>query len=210
MKNFIKIGCITVLLFSVSLKVFSQDSIKIKAIRTAFETSYVFEKSSQYLAAINKIKAVYDATSYEINLRLAYLYYESTSYRESAKYYKKAIDLKPSSIEAKLGYALPLYALASWDTLRMQYEAILKLDPNNSTVNYRMGLIYYYKADYATALTYFQKVYEFYPFDYDNTLMYAWTKLKLQKYAEARDLFNIVLLNRPTDSSALEGLKMIK
>jgi tetratricopeptide (TPR) repeat protein len=210
MKNYLKIISITVILFSVSFRIFSQDSVKVKAVRTAFETSYIFEKSSQYLAAINKIKAVYDASSYEINLRLAYLYYESANYRESAKYYKKAIELKPNSIEAKLGYALPLYALASWDTLKMQYVDILKLDPTNSTVNYRMGLIYYYRADYVSALPYFEKVYNAYPFDYDNTLMYAWTKLKLQKFAEAKDLFNIVLLNKPNDTSAIEGLKMIK
>jgi len=210
MKNIMKIVVIAIMLFSFSGKLFAQDSVKTKAIRTAFETSYVFEKSSQYLAAINKIKAVYDASSYEINLRLAYLYYESTYYRESANYYKKAVALKPNSIEAKLGYALPLYALASWDTLKMQYEAILQLDPNNSTVNYRMGLIYYYKADYTTAATYFQKVNEGYPFDYDNNLMYAWTMVKLKKNAEAQALFNSVLLYKPTDASALEGLKSIK
>lgn len=210
MKNLMKIFIIAIMLFTFSGKLFAQDSLKTKAVRAAFETSYVFEKSSQYLAAINKIKAVYDTDSYEINLRLAYLYYESANYRESANYYKKAIALKPNSIEAKLGYALPLYALASWDTLKMQYEAILKLDPNNSTVNYRMGLIYYYKADYASAVTYFQKVNEFYPFDYDNNLMYAWAMLKLKKNAEAKALFNTVLLYKPTDASALEGLKSIK
>lgn len=210
MKNLMKLTVIAIMLFSLSGKLFAQDSIKIKAVRAAFETSYVFEKSSQYLAAINKLKAVYDATSYEINLRIAYLYYESAYYRESANYYKKAIALKPNSIEAKLGYALPLYSLASWDTLKMQYEAILKLDPNNSTVNYRMGVIYYYKADYATAATYLQKVNEAYPFDYDNNLMYAWTLLKLKKNEEAKALFNTVLLYKPTDASALEGLKSLK
>lgn len=210
MKNLMKIAGIIILFFTLSGQLFAQDSVKVLAVRSAFEISYTFEKSAQYLAAINKIKGVYDADSYVINLRLGYLYYESGYYRESANYYKKAVALKPNSIEAKLGYALPLYALASWDTLKMQYETILKLDPNNSTVNYRMGLIYYYKADYATALTYFQKVHDAYPFDYDNTLMYAWTKLKLQKYAEAKELFNIVLMNTPNDASALEGLKMIK
>jgi len=210
MKNLMRIFAIIILFFVVSGKLFAQDSVKTKAIRTAFETSYVFEKSAQYLAAINKIKAVYDSDSYEINLRLAYLYYESAYYRESANYYKKAIALKPNSIEAKLGYALPLYALSSWDTLKMQYEAILKLDPNNSTVNYRMGVIYYYKADYTTAATYLQKVNDAYPFDYDNNLMYAWTMLKLKKNEEAKALFNSVLLYKPTDASALEGLKSIK
>ena len=209
MKIKIRLFCIALLL-TVSINVFSQESGDVIALRTAFQTSYTFEKSGQYLAAINKIKSVYDSKSYEINLRLAYLYYESALYRISATYYKIATEIKPYSIEARLGYALPLAALQSWDTLKMQYDAILKLDPNNSTVNYRVGLVYYYKADYKTAIIYFQKVYDSYPFDYDNTLMLAWANLKLQNVTEAKKLFNIVLLNHPNDASALEGLKMIK
>ena len=209
MKTCFRIFIITTLFLS-AVQVFSQDTTKISAVKKAFESSYFFEKSANYVTAIAKIKGVYDENSYEINLRLGYLYYESIKYRESENYYKKAIALKPNSIEAKLGIALPLYALASWDTLKMQYEAILKLDPNNSTVNYRMGMIYYYKPDYATALTYFQKVYDSYPFDYDNTIMLAWTMLKLKKYTEAKAYFTTVLLIRSNDPSALSGLKEIK
>jgi Tfp pilus assembly protein PilF len=201
---------IVIILFFTTIHVFSQDTAKVSAVKKAFESSYVFEKTANYTTAIAKIKSVYDETSYEINLRLGYLYYENLSYRESEKYYKKAVALKPNSIEAKLGFALPLYSLSIWDTLKMQYEAILKLDPNNSTVNYRMGLIYYYKPDYTTALTYFQKVYDAYPFDYDNTCMMGWTMLKLKKTAEAKSYFNTVLLIRPNDSSALSGLKELK
>ena len=201
---------IVALLFCVTIQGHSQDTSKVTAVKKAFESSYVLEKAANFLGAIAKIKAVYDETSYEINLRLGYLYYESIKYRESEYYYKKAILLKPNSIEAKLGIALPLYALASWDTLKMQYEAILKLDPNNSTANYRMGMIYYYKPDYATALTYFQKVNDSYPFDYDNTIMLAWTLLKLKKTTEAKTTFNTVLLIRPNDPSALSGLREIK
>ena len=108
-----------------------------------------------------------------------------------------------------LSYKINEYK-SQMEVLKIQYEEILKLDPNNSIANYRIGQIYYYKADYTTALTYLQKVYDAYPFDYDNTLMFAWTKLKLKKNAEAKELFNIVLLNRPKDASALEGLKTIK
>ena len=208
MKTFRQI-ILSIALFLLSVQLFSQDTAKVLAVRKAFESGYVFEKSANYSVAITKIKSVYDESSYEINLRLGYLYYESAMYRQSENYYKKAIALKPASIEAKLGLALPLYALASWDTLKMQYEAILKLDPANSTVNYRMGAIYYYKADYKTALPYFEKTAASYPFDYDNDIMLAWTYLKLGKYTEAKAWFNTVLLLRPNDVSALTGLKEI-
>ena len=206
MKNTIKTLCLSVIILTFSYCTKAQDA----AVQSAFETSYALEKTGQYLKAANTIKSVYNESSYEINLRLGYLLYENASYRESSKYYKKAVEIKPNSVEARLGYVLPLAVLASWDTVKIQYENILKIDPYNTTANYRMGLIYYYKADNTTALPYFEKVYSIYPFDYDNTLMYAWTKLKLNKTAEAKTLFNIVLLIKPKDASALEGLKAIK
>jgi len=210
MKTHIKLFCILALLIMPALKSFSQDSSDETSVKAAFENSYISEKGGQYLKAINTLKAVYDEKSYELNLRIGYLYYESAAYRDAERYYKKAIELKPNSIEAKFGLVLPLAALTSWDTVRMQYEAIIKLDPNNTTANYRLGLIYYYKNDYKTALPYFEKVNELYPFDYDNNLMYAWTNLKLGNKALAKTLFNSALMNHPKDASAMEGLKSIK
>jgi len=210
MKTHIKLICISALMIMPALKSFSQDTSKSAAVKAAFESSYVYEKGAKYLMAINSLKAVYNEKSYELNLRIGYLYYESASYRESEKYYKKAIELKPNSIEAKFGFVLPLAALTSWDTVRIQYENIIKLDPANTTANYRLGLIHYYKTDYKTALPYFEKVNELFPFDYDNNLMYAWTNLKLGNMAAAKALFNTALMNRPKDASAMEGLKAIK
>jgi hypothetical protein len=46
-----------------------------------------------------------------------------------------------------------------------------------------------------------------YPFDYDGLVMYAWTNFQLKKYREAKVLFNKALMNTPTGSSAMEGIK---
>jgi Flp pilus assembly protein TadD len=40
--------------------------------------------------------------------------------------------------------------------------------------------------------------------------MYAWTNLKLGNKKEAKELFQKVLLNKPNDASALEGMSFIK
>lgn len=210
MKLFFKILIVTAITGSYNLKGFSQDSAITANIRTAFEMSYIYEKLENYTTAISKMKSVYDKNSYEINLRLAYLNYENALYSESAKYYQKAVALKPASIEARLGYALPLAAMESWDTLKIQYEEILSIDSNHSTANYRLGLIYYYKKEYETALTYFTRAAKSYPFDYSLTLMNAWTNLRLNNYADAKNLFNTVLLIQPGDTSSLRGLKIIK
>lgn len=179
-------------------------------LQKAFKESYAYEKSQQYGNAISVLKNVYADNVYEINLRLGWLYYLDKQYDESVYYYQKAIDLIPNCVEAKFGIAYPYSAQEKWDKVAEQYVAILSIDPQNSLANYRLGLSYYYKADYTTAFKYFEKVVNLYPFDYSSVLMFAWTNFQLGKSKEAGLLFNRVLLMSPDDKSALEGLDLLK
>jgi tetratricopeptide (TPR) repeat protein len=181
-----------------------------KATQDTFEKSYIYEYNGEYSKAIDGLKAIYSEESYEINLRLGWLTYLAGFFTESTAYYQKAIELKPLSIEAKLGYVYPASALGNWEQVKKQYNDILQIDAQNTTANYRLGSIYYGAEDYTTALKYFEKLVNLYPFDYDGLLMFAWTNLKLGKFREAEVLFNKVLMNRPNDESALEGLELIK
>jgi len=49
-----------------------------------------------------------------------------------------------------------------------------------------------------------------YPLDYNTLLMLAWTTYFLGKSADAKILFNKVLMVMPDDKSATEGLALIK
>lgn len=178
-------------------------------LQKAFKESYSYEKSMQYSEAITVLKNVYQESIYEINLRLGWLYYLNKQYDESLVYYQKAVDLMPYCIEAKFGIVYPLAAQEKWDKVAEQYVAIIAIDPQNTLANYRLGLSYYYKADYSTAYKYFEKVVNLYPFDYSSVLMYGWTNYQLGKKREAELLFNKVLLMSPDDKSALEGLGLL-
>lgn len=181
-----------------------------KKLQEAFTASYSYENSKNYSKAIQALKQVYDAQSYEINIRLGWLYYYAGNYPESVNYYTKSIQLKPYSVEARFGYALPASAMGNWNQVLDKYVEILKIDPNNYTANYRMGLIYYNRKEYATAFKHFEKLANMFPFDYDAIHMYAWTNYRLGKLREAKVLFQKTLLIRPGDSSATEGLGLIK
>ena len=156
------------------------------------------------------MKEVYDEKSYEVNLRLAYLNYEAGLFTESTTYYEKAIALRPYSIEARFGYVLPAAALGNWDKVLNQYFEIVKIDPQNTKANYRIGSIYYGRKDYVNSFKYLEKVVNVYPFDYDGLILYAWANFQLGKTKEAKLLFEKVLLLSPRDKSALEGLGLIK
>lgn len=176
----------------------------------AFKNSYTHETNAEYSKAIEVIKKVYDESSYEINLRLGWLNYQAGLFTESIAFYNKAILLMPMSVEARLGFVMPAAALGNWTQVIGRYNEILKIDPNNYTVNYRMGSIYYGKQDYQTAYKHFEKIANLYPFDYDALYMFAWTNYKMGKMREAKVLFGKALLNKPGDSSAKEGYDLIK
>jgi tetratricopeptide (TPR) repeat protein len=187
-----------------SIKTYGQDDVI-----AAFKDSYTLEQKGDYMKAAEKLNKIYQADSYEINLRLGWLNYLAGKLKESENYYAKAIALKPYSIESRLGMAYPLSALAKWDELVILYNKILEIDPQNTLVNYRMGLIYYNRQNHERADQYLEKVINLYPFDYDTMLLLAWNKFALQKFREAKVLFNKVLMFSPDDKSALEGLKLI-
>ncbi len=178
-------------------------------LRSAFRESYKHEKNGKISKAIDALAKVYSGKSYEINARLGYLSNLNKQYNESIYYYKTAIELMPLSVEARLGLSNPVAAIEDWTTLEINYNDILKIDPNNSQANYNLGMMYYYRADYTGALKYIEKTANMYPFDYYSVLMLAWTNLKLGRSREAEVLFNKVLLISPDDKSAEEGLGLL-
>ncbi len=197
---------ITILLMLCALGAQSQNEKNQKA----FASSYELEYAGDFAKAIGGLKSIYDEKSYEINLRLGWLNYENKLYTESIGYYQKAIALMPYSIEAKLGLVYPASVINNWEQVISQYKKILEIDPQNTTVNYRMGLIEYNKKNYAGAYRFFEKVVNLYPFGYDALIMFAWSNYQLEKTREASVLFNKVLLLSPNDASALEGLRLLK
>ncbi len=176
----------------------------------AFSQSYSYEKNGDYSQAVKVLKDVYNEKSYEVNLRLGWITYLQGNYTESASYYNKAIQLMPLSEEARLGFVLPASAMGNWDAVIREYLKIIENNPNQTTILYRLGNIYYARNDFNKAYTYFEKLVNLYPFSYDGLLMFAWTNLKLGKYKEAKILFQKVLLLSPDDTSAKEGLSLIK
>ncbi len=177
---------------------------------SAFQQSYISEASGDFQEAMNVLKNVYDENSYEINLRLGWLAYLSGLFSESIAFYNKSITLMPYSIEARFGIVYPAAALGNWNMVIGHYEKILEINPNNSIANHRLGLIYYGREDFEKAYTYFEKVVNLYPFDYDALIMFGWANFKLNKFREAKILFQKALMHTPGGSSALEGLELLK
>lgn len=176
----------------------------------AFSDSYTQEYAKNYGEAINSLTKVYDANSYEINLRLGWLQFMNKNYAQSQLNYQNAAKLKPYSIEARLGLVKPLSALESWDKVLAIYDEIIQIDPQHYTANYWTGVINYNRKKYDKAAKYFETIVNLYPFDYDGNHMLGWTYLNMGRNNDARILFQKALLYNPTDASSLQGLSKIK
>ena len=200
-----KIIVLAVLLFNSG--VFSQEEFS-KTLE-AFKISYEMEAQGNYKSAADVLKEVYFENSYETNLRLGWLNYMGGNFKESLAFYKKSIDLMPYADEAKFGYIFPLTAMGKWDEVITVYNQILENSDHNTKAMYYLGTIYYNRGEFDKAVNYFKKIVDLYPFDYDGLQMYAWSNLKLGNKKDALLLFQKVLLNKPNDASALEGLSII-
>ncbi len=175
----------------------------------AFSKSYQYESVKNYPKAIEALIGIYDANSYDINLRMGWLYYENGDYANSVTYYKKAIQAEPKSVEARLGIAYPMAAMGNWDDLTANYLEIINIDPANSLVNYRLGEIYYNKKDYDKALAYALKVRDTWGFDYDTNLLLGQIYIALGKNVEAKEVLNDALLYFPDSTDVKDLLKKI-
>jgi len=175
---------------------------------TAFSKSYSFEYETQYAKAISALTDLH-LESYQINLRLGWLYYLSRDYVKAEQYYRKAVTVEPSSIEARFGLVLPLSAVGNWNSVLASYLEIIKLDPNNSTANYRIASIYYTRKDYANAKTYVAKVLKFYPFDYDSNLLTGKILMAQAKNADAKKYFTKALEYNPQSEEAKTAIKKL-
>ena len=182
-------GFLTLLFCNISYAQYSFSEIQ-----DAFNESYQLEASGDFKEAADKIKEIYKEDTYESNLRLGWLNYMAGNFNESIAFYQKSIELMPFAEEPKFGYVFPLSALGRWDEVITVYTQILENSSNNTKALYYLGTIYYNRKQYDKALTYFKRMTDLYPFDYDGLYMYAWSNLQLGRKKEAKMLFQKALL----------------
>ena len=191
----------------IALLIFSF-SLNAQTTEAAFAKSYSFEYETQYSKAISALTDA-GADSYQINLRLGWLYYLSKDYIKSEQYYKKAVAAEPSSIEARFGLVLPMSTVGNWNNVLAVYLEVTKLDPNNSIANYRIASIYYARKDYMNATNYASKVLKLYPFDYDSNLLFGKILMAEAKNAEAKKHFTKALEYNTQSEEAKVALKKL-
>jgi len=178
-------------------------------IKEAYSKSFQYEKIGRYKDAIKALSAVYNEypDGYTINLRLGWLYYLSKRYANSIFHYEKAIKINPYSIEAKLGYTLPLLAQERFSDVEKVCYQILYTDFYNYYGNLRLSYVLRMQKKYDLAEKVSKKMLYIYPTDI-NFL----TELGIIEYLkgskkEAIKIFKNILILDPENSTAKKYVK---
>lgn len=109
-------------------------------IQSAYHNSLFYENVEKFSDAINALVPVYKAypKGYTVNLRLGWLSYRLGRLSNSKAYYEVAMQVVPTSIEAKLGYLLPLLAQEHFKEAEQTCYQILHDDYYNFYGNLRL------------------------------------------------------------------------
>ncbi len=163
------ICALMVKMFSLTLFIASTGSLAFaeSGDQSIYDESYKYEKAKEYKNAIKTVMPIYSRypRGYAVNLTLGWLYYLDGSYVKSRLHYKKAMIAKPSSLEAKLAYALPLLKQKKWDKAEEILNNVLAVDNYNYQGNLKLVYALRKQGNYELAERVSRKMLAIYPAD---------------------------------------------
>jgi len=177
-------------------------------IREAYHKSYRYEKAQSYDDAIKAITPVLAAypQGYTVNLRLGWLCYLAGNYANSKSYYQAAMKVAPASLEAKLGYTLPLLAQERYDDTETITKQIIRVDDANYYANLRLAFALRMQKKFEAAEAVLNRVLPLYPTDIKFLTELGLVKIGQGQPAAARRIFSDVLTLDPENIVAKEQL----
>jgi len=189
--------------------IFSAVALDYEDIKRSYYRSYQYERTGDYENAIKALSFVYNEypDSYTVNLRLGWLYYLAKKYANSIFHYEKAIKAAPYSIEARLGYTLPLLAQAKFGDVEKVCYQILNTDYYNYYGNLRLSYVLRAQKKYKMAEEVATKMLTIYPTDVNFLMELALSRFYQGNKKEAYRLFKDILILDPENTTAKEFLK---
>lgn len=177
----------------------AQAALTDAVIRDAYHSSYRYEKAQSYADAIKALAPVAEAypQGYTVNLRLGWLHYLQGSQATARAYYEASMKVAPNSIEAKLGYLLPLLAQERYEEAESVARQIVRIDPANYYANLRLAYALRMQKKNEAAADIVNRQLVYYPTDVSLLLELGLLKVAQELPAEALRVFQDVLTLDP-------------
>ncbi|HEV8369538.1 MAG TPA: FG-GAP-like repeat-containing protein, partial [Pyrinomonadaceae bacterium] len=138
------------------------------------------------------------------NLGVALL--EQFKYKEGADAFKRALQLNPKLVLARINLAIALYNLPDLPASQREAQAAIALAPNAPQPYYILGLIAKTQARNDDAIGPFQQVLKLDPNDVGANVNLGQIYSQQKKYPEAIAAFRVALVAEPYNSTALYNL----
>ncbi len=204
-----KISVVIILTFILTINL---NAMTYEEINAAYHKSFLYEKNGDYANAIRAIMPVYKnyPKGYTVNLRLGWLYYLLGNYSNAKTHYKKAMEIIPTSVEAMLGYSLPLMAQQKWkDVAQLMYK-LLKIDYYNFYGNLRLSVALRNLGKFKEAEQIDRKMLALYPSNVSFLLELGISLYYQGKKTYAKSIFKDVITLDPENNTAKEFLKKMR
>jgi len=174
---------------------------------SVWEKSYQLAAAGKYEQAAEVIEPVADAGNEYAVLRYAYLMYMQGENADAISYYKKAIDLNPDSIDARLGITLPLIAQKRWRQVKSYSLQVLRMSRWNYTAHLRLMVAEEGMRKWDALAEHAVKLAKVYPSDASALVYLARARAWQGDIAAAKAAYREVLIRLPAHIEANNYLK---
>jgi tetratricopeptide (TPR) repeat protein len=110
---------------------------------------------------------------------------QSGDFQSAIRDYRKVLELRPDTFEAKVNLGAALVHVGQFDAAIAVYQSALSSAPENSQVLLNLALAYYKKSDFENARTQFEILHKAKPNDARITVLLGDTDIQTGRYATA-------------------------
>ncbi|THB65662.1 MAG: hypothetical protein D6B27_08090 [Gammaproteobacteria bacterium] len=167
--------------------------------------SYKYEAAGKYSEAAALIEKNLNTVSDKefANIRFAWLSYMLGNYDDSIRYYRKALSINSSSIDARLGITLPYLAKQECAKVTRYAGQVIEASPWNYTAHVRLMMCEQSRKQWATLKDHAQRISSRYPTDATILVYLARSYANLGKTDEAKKNYKRILIRYPGHIEAI-------
>lgn len=155
----------------------------------------------------------FDEDNINASTHLAYAFLQTGEFKKAESLYKKVLEKKPKDAGLLTNYALSIFEQKNESRIQDSINALklaTEIDSNNAHRYSNLGQSYFFAGDIPSAILSFEQAVRLEPKNLEFQFFLADSLLSLNKYSEAKTVFNRILDISPLNKDAKEEVQNIE